>query len=295
MNRILFDEDFLRRLELLRMALARAAGTRADGVRLSGPRGGTGEFRDHRNYAHGDEPRYIDWNIYGRLEKIFLKEFTPEHEGRVLLLLDMSASMGLHGKFDFARKILAALAFIGISGGDRVAVVAFNHSGVRSLVSRPGVAGYCELLEFLGALEAVGESGFKTAAARGVLLAAGAGRGRALWVSDFWAEPADLDCCMYPGEKGFAVSLIRVLADQELAPELNGPVEMVDAESGERLVVGGSDESLVAFERSSREFDSALGEVAGRHHGQVLSVQVADSFEAAVLDLIRIGGLAEVR
>ncbi|MHC4917407.1 MAG: DUF58 domain-containing protein [Planctomycetota bacterium] len=134
MAQALFSEDFLKRLEMLRLALVRAAGSRADGLRLAGRAGGTGEFREHRNYAFGDEPRYIDWNLYGRLERLFLKEFTLEHEGRALVLLDTSASMNAGDKFGYARKLAAAVGYLASAAGDRLAVVAFSAARVVSLV-----------------------------------------------------------------------------------------------------------------------------------------------------------------
>ena len=291
----LLEPEFMARLDSLDVMSRKILQGKLHGERRSKRRGQSVEFADHRQYVSGDDLRFIDWNIYGRLEKLFLKEFTPEYEGRVLLLLDASASMGLYGKFDFARKVLAALAYIGINGRDRVVVTAFDGAGVRSVAPRSGISGYCELLEFLGGLQTAGRGGFRAAAEKALPLVSGTGRGRALWISDFWAEPADLQGCMYPVQNGFDVSLVRILGLEESSPGIDGPVELVDSETGQRLMVGGSDESMAAFECSSLEFSAGLEQMVQRHHGQLLPAAVSDHFEAVVLDLVRRAGMVESR
>jgi uncharacterized protein (DUF58 family) len=292
----LFGEDFLRRLEKLRLALVRSAGSRAEGLRLAGARGGTGEFREHRNYAAGDEPRYIDWNLYGRLERLFLKEFTPEHEGRAAVCLDCSASMGAGesgaGKFDFARRLAAAVAYIGLSGGDRVTALAFSGGDARALALRAGPQGFYELLEFLERVRPAGASGLRAAAERATQAASGGGRGVAVWISDFWLPPSAWPDLAPPAGRAADTVLARVLSPGEIAPRPAGALVLVDSESGERLRLDG-EAADAHYQAAAAAHAAELGAFAARHRMRLVSAGSDRPFEEATLELLAQGRLVE--
>ncbi len=293
MAEALFGEDFLRRLEMLRLALVRSAASQAEGLRLAGPSGGTGEFREHRDYALGDEPRYIDWNLYGRLEKLYLKEFTPEHEGRALVLLDMSASMTAGEKFDYARRLAAAISYLASAGGDRLALVAFSANRAVSLSPRPGPTGLYETLEFLAGLEPQGATGYRSGAERGAEAAAGRGRGAAVWISDFWVGADKWKDSASLSTRGYDSSLIRVLSAGEFTPRTDGPLMLVDSESGERLRVAGGEPAARAFEAAAAEHAAALDSFASRHRCRLVTARTSEPFEDSALKLLRGGRLIE--
>src|SRR5512136_2720846 len=123
----LLTPELLRRLEQLQLLAARRAKSSARGERRSRARGQSVEFADYRNYVAGDDFRYIDWNLYGRLDRLFLKLYEEERELPVRILLDASESMtfGTPRKFDFARQIAAAIGYVGLCGFDRVSVIPF--------------------------------------------------------------------------------------------------------------------------------------------------------------------------
>ena len=126
MNALLTPE-LLRRLEQFQLLAARRAKSSARGERRSKARGQSVEFADHRNYTAGDDFRYLDWNLYGRLEKLFLKLYEEERELPVRIFIDASESMtfGAPRKFDFARQIAAAIGYVALCGFDRVSIVPF--------------------------------------------------------------------------------------------------------------------------------------------------------------------------
>src|SRR3974390_1778027 len=128
----LLTPELLRRLEQFQLLAARRAKSSARGERRSRARGQSVEFADYRNYVHGDDFRYVDWNLYGRLERLFLKLYEEERELPVRIFLDASESMtfGEPRKFDFARQVAAAIGYIALCGFDRVSVFPFpnvNH------------------------------------------------------------------------------------------------------------------------------------------------------------------------
>src|SRR6266480_6739802 len=126
----LLTPDLLRRLEQLQLLAQRRAKSSARGERRSKARGQSVEFADHRNYTAGDDFRYLDWNLYGRLDRLFLKLYEEERELPVTIFLDASESMtfGSPRKFDFARQIAAAVGYVALCGFDRVSVLIFPDS-----------------------------------------------------------------------------------------------------------------------------------------------------------------------
>src|SRR5512138_1851012 len=127
MANALLTPQLLRQLEQFQLLAARRAKSSARGERRSRARGQSVEFADYRNYAHGDDFRYLDWNLYGRLERLFLKLYEEERELPVRIFLDASESMtfGEPRKFDFARQIAAAIGYVALCGFDRVSVIPF--------------------------------------------------------------------------------------------------------------------------------------------------------------------------
>ena len=134
---LLFDETFLRRLEQLELASRRLTAGRMKGERRSVRRGQSVEFADYRNYSAGDDLRQLDWNVYARLERLFIKLFVEEEDVTVHVLVDASRSMdfGEPNKLTFARRAAGALAYLGLAHLDRVSV-AFLGEG-RAISLRP--------------------------------------------------------------------------------------------------------------------------------------------------------------
>src|SRR5687768_15723852 len=126
----LITPELLRRLEQFQLLAARRAKSSARGERRSRARGQSVEFADHRNYVAGDDFRYLDWNLFGRLDKLFLKLYEEERELPVTIFLDASESMtfGTPRKFDFARQVAAAIGYVALCGFDRVSVNVFPDS-----------------------------------------------------------------------------------------------------------------------------------------------------------------------
>src|SRR6185295_17624536 len=121
-----FDESFLKKLEYLYVVSRKVFSGRMRAERRTRKTGSGVEFADHRNYTVGDDLRYLDWSVYGRLDKLLLRLFEEEEDLHIYLLLDASASMRLSGKFDYAQTLCAALAYVGLAKMDRVSIVPFS-------------------------------------------------------------------------------------------------------------------------------------------------------------------------
>src|SRR5271155_5786520 len=224
MSNALLTPELLRRLEQFQLLASRRAKSSARGERRSKARGQSVEFADHRNYVPGDDFRYLDWNLYGRLEKLFLKLYEEERELPVRIFLDASESMsfGEPRKFDFARQMAAAVGYVALCGFDRVSIVPFPDGGgaeqmdpaarVREQAARGAlrsVRGKKSTMQFfqnLAALTAGGAADFNQALRRGALEARRAGV--AVVLSDL-LDPAGYETgLMALVGRGFQVDLV---------------------------------------------------------------------------------------
>src|SRR6187401_3210506 len=156
----LITPELLRRLDQFQLLAARRAKSAARGERRSRARGQSVEFADYRTYSHGDDFRYIDWNLYGRLEKLFVKLYEEERELPVRIFLDASESMtfGEPRKFDFARQVAAAIGYVALCGFDRVSVIPFPNAHGRAQTTQPSAeaaANYNQQSAIEGALRSV--------------------------------------------------------------------------------------------------------------------------------------------
>src|SRR5271166_757698 len=162
----LLDPDFLHKLEQLELVSRKIFVGRMKGERKSRRRGSSVEFAEHRNYTVGDDLRHIDWNVYGRLDKLFLKLFLEEEDLHVYTLLDCSLSMdfGTPTKLRYGKQVAAALAFIGLVSHDRVLLESFSarlEPGLRGIRGRSQMY---RVIDYLEHLDPTGRSDLTTAA-----------------------------------------------------------------------------------------------------------------------------------
>src|SRR5437763_10846590 len=161
----LIDPKFLARLEQLELVSRKIFLGRMKGERRSKKKGQSVEFADYRNYVVGDDLRFLDWNLYARLDRLFLRLFMEEEDLHFYVLLDNSLSMGFGtpSKLHYAKQIAAALGFIGLVNLDRVVIEAFNDRLTQGLPAVRGRRSFFRVLDFLEKLEPAGPSDLKAA------------------------------------------------------------------------------------------------------------------------------------
>jgi uncharacterized protein (DUF58 family) len=254
----LFTSAFLMQLERLGFLSRRSHVGRVKGERKSPRKGSSVEFADYRPYEVGDDLRYVDWNAFGRLNRLFLKVFIDEEDLCIHVILDASASMdyGTPDKFGYARRLAAALAFIGFVNLERVGVAVFRDRVTEGWLPSRGRSQFLPLQEFLGGLAPGGATAFNDSLRQYALRARDPGL--AVVVSDF-LDPtgyaAGLRALM---ERRFDIHVIHLLAPEELEPALGGDLELVDAESGEVREVSIDAEALRAYGRQLAAFLSGI-------------------------------------
>ena len=274
----LLTPELLRRLEQFQLLAARRAKSSSKGERRSKARGQSVEFADHRSYVPGDDFRYLDWNLFGRLDKLFLKLYEEERELPVRIFLDASESMtfGEPRKFDFARQVAAAIGYVALCGFDRVSIVPFPNTerGTQSgqtgaltseelaargaLRSVRGKKSSMQFFQNINALTAAGGADLNEALRRGALEARHTGL--AIVLSDF-LDPAGYE----PGltalvGRGFQVNAVQILAPEELAPSTFGDLRLVDSESGGLQEVTFGRYRMKAYQQTVQNFVQRLRE-----------------------------------
>jgi len=261
----LLTPELLRRLEQFQILAARRAKSSAKGERRSRARGQSVEFADYRNYTPGDDFRYLDWNLYGRLERLFLKLYEGERELPVSIFLDASESMtfGSPVKFDFARQIAAAIGYVALCGFDRVSVIPFPENPEQAAIrgALRAVRGRKSALTFfqnLNEITAHGAANLNDALRRGALEARQAGA--AVVLTDF-LDPAGYDSGLGAlVARGFQVTAVQILSPEELSPATYGDLRLVDAETGGMQEVTFGRYRLKAYQETVQNFCQRLRE-----------------------------------
>jgi len=261
----LLSAKLLRQLEQFQLLAQRRAKSSARGERRSRSRGQSVEFADYRTYVAGDDFRYLDWNLYGRLERLFVKLYEEERELPVRIFLDASESMtfGQPRKFDFARQVAAAIGYVALCGFDRVNVIPFpdqpEQSAIRGALRT--VRGRKSALEFfrnITALSAGGSVNLNDALRRGALEARQAGV--AVVLSDF-LDPAGYEKGLEAlVGRGFHVNAVQILSPEELNPSTYGDLKLVDAESGSIQEVTFGKYRLKSYQQTVQNFCQRLRE-----------------------------------
>jgi uncharacterized protein (DUF58 family) len=289
----LLDRDFIQKIERLSLVSRKVFVGSIQGERRSKKRGISSEFADHRDYSPGDDTRFIDWNIYGRLDRLFLKLFLEEEDLHVYVLMDVSESMG-HGdpsKIDYARRVAAALAYIGLANMDRVCVGAFAHDMVGLFPPTRGKAQMWRLFDFLANVRPGGETSL-AASCRSFSLR-NRGKGVVVIVSDFF-DPQGYETALRSFlAKHMDIFLLHVLSPQEVEPTLVGDLRLLDCETATEAEVSISAPLLKVYKRNLSLFCGGLREYCARRGINYLFATTRVPFDQLVLNYLRKAGLVK--
>lgn len=284
------------------------------GERRSKKRGESVEFADHRPYAVGDDLRHIDWNIFGRLDRLFLKLFLEEEDLSLHIVIDASesADCGEPGKFLYAQQFTMALGYVGLVNLNRVAVTAIggriesgngeggNPDGmptpgqdaaptlhtIRDLRGRRRTH---DLARFICSLRPGGGSNFPGHAKRIAL--ARRGRGVMVVISDFFMKEGYEDGLRLLVGRGYDLFAIQCLSPQEVEPDIAGDLRLVDVEDGDRAEVTISAPLLKKYKKNLAAYCGGLREFCARREITALTVRTDTPVDVLLLDYLRRRGL----
>jgi uncharacterized protein (DUF58 family) len=287
----LLDPAFLARLEQLELVSRKIFLGRMKGERRSKRKGQSVEFADYRNYVVGDDLRFLDWNLYARLDRLFLRLFMEEEDLHVSLLIDSSLSMafGTPTKLHYAKQVAAALGFVGLINMDRVVVEAFNDRLTQTSPPLRGRRSLWRLLDFLGTVAPAGPSDLARALRTFSLRSSG--KGVVVILSDFLDKNGYEDGLRYLIARQFDVYLIQILSQEELEPELAGDLKLVDAEDGDVAEVTASRPLLRRYKENLAAYRAGLHDFCTRRGVACLFTNNQVPFDRLVLTYLRQRGL----
>ncbi|GIV15499.1 MAG: hypothetical protein KatS3mg022_0934 [Armatimonadota bacterium] len=286
----LLEASFLQRLQRLQLLVRRPLPGQWKGEHRSPKRGYSVEFADFREYSPGDDLRYVDWKAYGRLDRLYLKQYVEEEDIYVLLLVDCSRSMrfGQPTKLLFAQQVAAAIGYIALCRFHRVGVGLIADGNVLWMRPVRGKQSLIPLLTFLGNLPE----------ARSTLLAQSMRqvvngwkhRGAVYLLTDLmderWNEALRLLL-----SRRHELILIHTLSPQELNPDLMGDLLLVDSETGETREVSLSASALSLYQRALQQLRDDASALCGHFGGNYLLANASQSLEDFVLREMRIRGV----
>ncbi len=290
MIRQAFDQEFLKRLDSLSIVSRKVLTGRAKGERRSIRKGAGVEFQDYRPYTTGDDFRYVDWNIYRRLDRLLLKLFVEEEDLCVHLLVDGSASMrfGQPPKLDYALKVAAALGYIGLNNLERVALAHFAGGIARMIRPRRGRGQILPLLDFLSTVQAEGPTNLNGCLADYALRVQVPGV--VVVLTDLLDPGGYADGLKALLRRRYEVFLLHLVSEEELNPPLRGDLTLLDAEGGASREVSVDRQALERYQQRLQNHFAEAERFCTHHRIDYLRASTAVPFDDLILRHLRRGG-----
>ena len=273
----IFNSEFYEKLHTLRMSIALNIASGQAGGRKSNSKGNSVEFSDFREYMIGDDIRRIDWNAYGRFDRLFVKLFMEEKEGVFQIFLDSSESMkyGEHSKEVCAKRIAGALSYIVLENGDRLYINTEVDGKLLSSGGYSGMQAFVRCINFLNEasfggnadlLENIKERNIKT-------------RGLSFLITDGFNDNLE-EMIKFLKFKKQDVVLIQVLSDEELDPRFEGTLNLVDCETQGNLRVTFNAAAVKTYKKSLNEFLNKTETICKKYGATYIRVNSSDSCDS---------------
>lgn len=289
----LVDRAFLEKLERLTIHWQKSFPGLVGGRNASRFSGPGQEFLDHRHFHQGDDLRAVNWRAYLRLEKLFLKLFQVEPRVPVRLLLDTSLSMatGARGKFDYARRLAAALAYVGLVRLDAILIQPFGANLGEPFRAGGGRHRFAPAVEFLTSLTPAGSSDFMSSVRQ--FISSHVAAGLLVVISDFFDEAGCEKPLQYLADFGHELLLLQLWDEDDRTPPWNGEIELEDAENARTLVLRLDRDAAARYTEAFDAHARALQRLALRNGGRYVGLATSLPVEEAVFGpLMRISGVA---
>lgn len=286
----LFDEKFLKKLEYLHLVSRKVFSGAMRAERRTRKVGSGIEFADHRKYTWGDDFRYIDWNVYGRVDKLLLRLFEEEEDLHIYVLLDCSTSMliGEPLKLHYAMQVGAALAYVGLANLDRVAIIPFSDRLHGRLPPARGKNRIFKVFEFLRNIEVRGKTNLGECLTQ--FVHQNKRRGLAVVISDFYDPTGFEEGINTLRYNKFEPFVLQAYDLREANPHLHGDLTLVDCETGEAKEVTISKSLLERYKLEHEKYCAELSEFCTARAIPYFRTHTRVPFDDLVLRIFRTGG-----
>lgn len=273
----IFDSEFYSKLHKLRMSIAMRLASGMSGGRKSNAKGNSVEFSDFREYRLGDDFRRVDWNAYGRFDKLYVKLFMEEKEGIFNLFLDTSKSMdfGEQNKSVAALRIMAALSYVILDNSDRVYINCLGKDGLTESKGYAGRQAFPKITEMLENVSFEGEADLYDAMKHKQLTR----RGMSVLVSDGYTGELE-ELFKYMKFKNQDIVFVHVLSPEEISPLFEGTVLLVDSENSSEMRMTMSSSMMKAYKNSYKNFIRNIEVLCKKYAVTYIPVSSADSLDS---------------
>lgn len=282
-----FDSDFLKKLEYLHVVSKKAFAGQARADRLAPKRGRGLEFADTRPYSPGDDFRHIDWKAFRRLGRLLLRLFDEEQDLPIYLFVDASQSMEQAEKFDQARRIAAALCYIGLAHLDRVTIMPFDETVRESRSPGQGKGRIFRVFELLEEMKTGGTTNMTEAFK--LFAAQGRRAGLTVIISDFLDPHGYEQALKVLQARGHDVYVVQMASEQDRDPGALGDVKFVDTETGVTRDVEVTPALAKAYGTAWQNFTDELEQFCGRYNIGYVRADVERPVEEIILQTFRQG------
>ncbi len=279
----LVDRAFLEKLERLTLHWQKSFQGLVGGHNSSRSSGAGQEFHDHRHFHHGDDLRAVNWRAYLRLEKLFLKLFQMEPRVPVRVLLDISASMstgGAHAKFDYARKLAAAMSYVGLVRLDTIAIHPFHRALEDRFLCSGGRHRFGPISDFLQSLRLESQTDYLPVARQ--FLGQYSQCGLLIIISDFLGDGGCEKPVQYLADFGHELFLVHLWAEEDRDPPWDGELELVDAETGGKLDLEFDDAARGRYRDAFDQWAASVEKLALRNGGRYAGLSTLTPVEDAI-------------
>ncbi len=285
-----FDSEFLKKLEYLYIISKKIFAGRIKAERRSTRRGVSVEFADYRNYTAGDDFRYIDWNAFARLDELLLKLYEEREDLHIYFLVDASESMtyGELPKLIYAKRVAAALAYIGLSNLDRIGITAFNTTDMNRLPTERGKGKIFTVLNFLDQINGAGETDLEQAFHNFVHMTKR--RGLVVLISDLFDPKgftAGLNMLKFQKHDLF---VIHIIDEKEAEPNLLGDYHLVDVETNQLRPVTINENHIKRYQALFKKYCDDLDRYCTQREISLVRTMTKAPFEELILRIFRMGG-----
>lgn len=287
----LLSPQLLAQLERLELVSRKVFRGRMKGERKSKRKGQSVEFADFRQYVPGDDLRFIDWNLFARLERLYLKLFLEEEDLHFYALIDTSLSMdfGDPTKLQYAKQLAASLGFIGLCRADRVKIESLGTSSKKPGPVLRGRSSLWRMQEYLAGIEP-GENvglfeGVKNFCLRN------SGKGILVLISDLMDKEGYDKALRFLVTQQMDVYVLHVMCPEELDPQVKGDLKLIDCEDDDVAEITVSRPLMDKYKRTLASFVDGAREFCTRRGMSYLMVSTDTPVETLVSNYLRKRGL----
>ena len=281
----IFDLNFFQKLNTLKLNSYIRTKQGMSGERKSGAKGSSVEFSDYREYFPGDDLRRIDWNVYGRTEKLYIKEFMEEKEIPFTIFLDTSASMdfGEKKKSVMALQLTAAFSYLALHHMDRVKIELVGFGQENNVLNAKKTNNFNQIINGLKTVEFQGKTNFIDKISKTPMKQPGI----SILISDFFDKEQLEKAISYLRYKKQQVILLHIMAKEELEIQEEGTVSFTDKETMEEIKVTISQSVLKLYENTKNEFIHEIMHQAKKYQAAYVLAFSDESLEEVILDKLQ--------